>query len=70
MIKVLTPLILILSGCSSFHYLAKKPCYNRPEMVQVNVVKGTIQGKDLDSVIENHQRLWQYIHLLEKKSCK
>lgn len=39
---------------------------NEPTMKPVKVRGGTISGKDLDNVIDNHVKSWKYIEELKK----
>lgn len=57
-------------GCASGRAIVRLDCPNPPIMLRVIVADKTIKGKEVDHVIENHQRLWQHIHLLEKLGCQ
>lgn len=61
---------LLVIGCASGRHIVQLRCPKPPIMIRVDVQNGTIKGKDLDHVIENHESLWKHIHLLEKLGCK
>lgn len=67
-------LVLISSslvfGCAHGRAIVRLDCPQPPILLRVQVQQGTVSGKDLNNAIENNQRLWQHIHLLEKLGCK
>lgn len=60
----------LVVGCASGRAIVRIDCPKPPIMLRVVVSNKTIQGKDVDRAIENNQRLWQHIHLLQKLGCK
>ena len=60
----------LLVGCAHGRAIVRLECPQPPIMLKVKVQQGTVSGKDLTNVIENNQRLWQHIHLLEKLGCQ
>lgn len=56
-------------GCASGRAIVRIECPKPPLMVRVVVTNKTIKGNEVNHVIENHQRLWQHIRLLEKLGC-
>lgn len=69
LLAILTILIGMI-GCASGRHVVNIACPKPPIMFRVEVKDKTIKGKDVDHAIENHQRLWQHIELLEKLGCK
>lgn len=62
-------LICIINfGCAYSRSAIK--CPSSPQMMPVAVRHGSISGQSLDNAIENHQALWQHIHILEKSNCR
>jgi hypothetical protein len=70
--KKILPLLIffLLSACASSRHIVRLACPKPPIILRVEVKDGTISGKDLDNAIENHERLWEHIHILEKLGCK
>lgn len=62
-------ILCLMSSCAHSTKIVRIPCPPRPEMVKVVVKDGTITGESLDAVIENHQRVWEYVHKIEKLGC-
>ena len=60
----------LLVGCAHGRAIVRIDCPQPPILLRVRVQQGTVSGKDLNNAIENNQRLWQHIHLLEKLGCK
>ena len=63
-------MLSLLVGCAHGRMIVRLECPQPPILLKVRVQNGTISGKDLTNVIENNQRLWQHLHLLEKLGCK
>lgn len=61
---------MLSMACASGRAIVNIKCPGYPIMLEVEVKGGTVKGKDLDHAIENHQRLWQHIHVLEKLGCR
>lgn len=69
--KIIIMIMLsLLVGCAHGRMIVRLECPQPPILLKVRVQNGTISGKDLTNVIENNQRLWQHLHLLEKLGCK
>ena len=69
--KKIIPILFffLLSACASSQHIVRLACPKPPIILRVEVKNGTVSGKDLDNAIENNQKLWQHIHLLEKLGC-
>jgi uncharacterized protein YcfL len=70
--KILLVLLssVLVVGCASGRAIVRLECPKPPIMLKVRVQNGTVSGKDLTNAIENNQRLWQHLHLLQKLGCK
>ena len=67
---LLLVIVLFFTGCASGRHIVQLRCPKPPIMIRVDVQNGTIKGKELDHVIQNHESLWKHIHILEKLGCK
>lgn len=65
----LLAVILILPSCAPKMIPVHVACPAHPRMEEVKVTSGTVAGDELTRVIDNFQKLWKYIHVIEKLGC-
>lgn len=61
--------LALVTGCAGTKTIVHVRCPEPPILLKVEVRNGVIRGKDKDNAIENHQSIWQYVHLLRKLGC-
>lgn len=66
---ILSVFILTFMGCASHPKIVKTPCPPRPLLNPVEVTDGELNRENTKHVIDNWERVWEYIHRIEKLGC-
>ena len=64
---LVTMILTLLVGCATTRCKFPSTMPSDPLMLPVEVINGTVSGKDLDNLIENYMRLWAHIIIIKDK---